>query len=145
MVTLLPSSRKWNLVGIDFCGAIMEFFSIGMLLKQTNHVIVSLIPKKKHSKSVGDFRPISCCNVFYKVITKLLASRLGKVLPTFIDDVEPAFVKGRSMVEDIHLAQDFMRGYTRKRTSPMFTLKIDLWKIYDTMSWEFLQQVLHLP
>ncbi|KAI5675233.1 hypothetical protein M9H77_06183 [Catharanthus roseus] len=117
MVTLLPSSRKWNLVGIDFCGAIVEFFSI---------VIVSLIPKKKHSKSVGDFRPISCCNVFYKVITKLLASRLGKVLLTFIDGAESAFVEGRSMVEDIHLAQDFMRGYARKRTSPKFTLKVDL-------------------
>lgn len=46
------------------------------------------------------------------------------------------------MVENIILAQVLMWGYTRKRTSPKCTLKIDLRKAYYTISWEFLQYVL---
>ncbi|KAI5652778.1 hypothetical protein M9H77_29965 [Catharanthus roseus] len=53
-----------------------------------------------------------------------------------------AFVKDRSMVENIHLAQEVIRGYTRKRTSPKCTLKVDIRKAYDTISWEFLENVL---
>lgn len=47
------------------------------------------------------------------------------------------------MVENIHLEQEIMRGYTRKRTSPKCSLKIDIRKAYDTISWEFLKKVLH--
>lgn len=77
--------KTWNLMGEDFCATILEFFEIGKLLKKTNHSIISLIPKNDHGATVGYFRLISCCNVFYKVITKLLVERLGEILPTIID------------------------------------------------------------
>lgn len=64
------------------------------------------------------------------------------MLPSIIDKSQSTFVKDRSMVENIHLAQEIFRGYTRKRTSPKCTLKIDIWKAYDTVSWDFLK-VLH--
>lgn len=115
----------------------LEFFRTGKLLKQLNHCIISLIPKSGRAALVGDFRPISCCNVVYKVITKLLADRMGSVLPLIIDKAQSAFVKGRSMVENIYLAQEIMRDYGRKRTTPKCTLKIDIRKSYDTISWGF--------
>lgn len=95
--------KAWNLVRDEFCVAVTKFFNIGHLLRKTSSII-ALIPKTEHASTVGDFRPISCCNVFYKVITKLLEARPGDILPTIIDKAKLAFVKGRSVVENIHLA-----------------------------------------
>lgn len=134
--------KAWDVVGEDFCATILEFFQTGKLLKQLNHCAITLIPKNDRAEAVGDYRPISCCNVIYKVITKLLADRLAKVLPHLIDAAQSGFVKDRLMVENIHLAQEIMRGYGRKRTAPKCTLKIDIRKAYDTISWEFLRAVL---
>ncbi|XP_022862530.1 uncharacterized protein LOC111382721 [Olea europaea var. sylvestris] len=83
-----------------------EFFATGSLLKQTNHTIIALVPKGNQSTSVEDYRPIACCNVFYKVITKILASRLKPMLDVIVDKAQTAFVEGRSMIENIHLAQE---------------------------------------
>lgn len=110
----------------DFCAAVNGFFETGRLI-QTNHSIISLIPKKEHATIMGDFRPISCCNFFYKVITKILAARLGVIVPSIMDKAQSTFVEGRSMVENINLAQEVMRDYTRKRTSPKCTLKIEVY------------------
>jgi hypothetical protein len=51
----------------------MEFFNNGSLLKQLNHALIALIPKGSHVSSVSYYRPIFCCNVMYKVISKILA------------------------------------------------------------------------
>ncbi|XP_022849889.1 uncharacterized protein LOC111371978 [Olea europaea var. sylvestris] len=103
--------EAWDIVGNDFMEAIYEFFASRSLLKQTNHTIIALIPKTNHATSVNDYRPIACCNVFYKVITKILASRLGPTLGSIIDQAQAAFIEGRSMVENIHLVQELVRKY----------------------------------
>ncbi|XP_022849628.1 uncharacterized protein LOC111371725 [Olea europaea var. sylvestris] len=123
----------------------MEFFSSGSILKQINHTVIPLVPKSGHTPHVGDFRPISCCNVTYKVIAKILASRLRPILGNIVDHAQATFVEGRSMVENIHLAQELMRQYNRKRVAPRCFLKIDLTKAYDSVSWDFLRDVLEGP
>ena len=72
-------------MGNQFCQAVKEFFSSGSLLKQINHTTVVLIPKNAHASVVTDYRPISCCNVLYKVISKILATRMVPVLGSIID------------------------------------------------------------
>jgi hypothetical protein len=72
--------KGWSVIGDDFCDAILEFFLHGKLLKEVNSTILTLIPKKKNASSMGDYRPIACCNVVYKCITKILANRLMKGL-----------------------------------------------------------------
>ena len=134
--------KSWNIIEGDFCNAVKEFFLSGRLLKQLNHSAIALIPKTAHASSVGDFRPISCCNVIYKVISKILASRLAATLDSIIDKAQSAFVKGRSMSDNINLAHEIMRGYNRKRISPRCVFKIDLKKAYDSVCWEFLSSVL---
>lgn len=62
------------------------------LSKQT---MWSLLPKSSHSPTVGDFRPIACCNVFYKVITKILANRLSLILETIINHAQAAEYDGK--------------------------------------------------
>lgn len=74
----------WGCIEHDFVETIMEFFSSGSILKQINHAVI-VLPKSTHAPSIGDYRTISYCNVIYKVITKILASRLRPILEDIMD------------------------------------------------------------
>ncbi|XP_074315221.1 uncharacterized protein LOC141651405 [Silene latifolia] len=132
----------WDIVGDAVCLAIKDFFQTGKRLKQLNHTLISLIPKCAMPQNVTQFRPISCCNVVYKCISKLLCARLAWVLPELISDSQGGFMKGRSIVENILICQDIVRLYNRKSVSSRFLMKVDLKKAYDSVSWEFLEEML---
>lgn len=87
------------------------FFESGAII---NHSIIALIPKSANTSSASDFRLISCCNVIYKVIAKLLAMRLSHALATFFSPMQNAFLGGRMMADNIHLLQELLRNYERK-------------------------------
>ena len=132
----------WSVVGDDFCSAVQDFFSHGKMLKQINHSVIALIPKSGSATSPCDFRPISCCNVIYKVISKLLAGRLAVALGRIISPLQNAFLGGRAMVDNINLVQELLRQYGRKRTSPKSLMKIDFKKAFDSIQWQFLRDLL---
>ncbi|XP_074290503.1 uncharacterized protein LOC141617216 [Silene latifolia] len=132
----------WDTVGGSLCDAVHDFFLNGQLLKQVNHTLISLVPKVALPKNVTEFRPISCCNVVYKCISKLMCNRLARVLPDIISDNQGGFIRGRSIVENILICQDLIRCYNRQSASPRFMLKVDLKKAYDSLNWEFLEQML---
>lgn len=132
----------WSTVGSLVMESIREFFERDALLKQLNNATVALIPKGKNSPTVSDFRPISCCNVIYKAITKIIATRLAPILDGLLDMAQGAFVPGRSMAENIFLVQELIRRYGRKRISPRAIIKIDLRKAFDTIDWDFLEEML---
>lgn len=94
----------WAITGGDFVIAVKSFFDKGFLPKGINSTILALIPKKVEAISMKDYKPISCCNVIYKVISKILANRLKRLLPSFISSNKSAFVKDRLLMENILLA-----------------------------------------
>lgn len=59
-----------------------------------------------------------------------------------MDLSQTAFIKDRSIVDNIHLAQELFRKYTRKNASPRCVLKVDIQKAYDTVHWGFIQEAL---
>lgn len=134
--------KAWNSVGDQVRQAVQEFFSSSKLLKQFNHAAIVLIPKSSHASSMGEFRPIACCNVIYKVIAKILASRMEPLMDSIIDKAQAAFIQGRSLAGNIQLAQELLRKYGRKRSSPRCLIKVDLCKAYDSISWSFLHRVM---
>lgn len=73
----------WDIVG-HFTQVIKYFFSSGRLTKGINSTTLALIPKFSNPNSMADFRPISCCNTFYKCIAKILSNRLKDVLPLLL-------------------------------------------------------------
>ncbi|KAL0293553.1 UNVERIFIED_CONTAM: hypothetical protein Sradi_6930300 [Sesamum radiatum] len=134
----------WTIIGEDVCQAVMEFFNHGRLLKQLNATLITLIPKVQMPMKVGDFRPISCCNVVYKIITKIMVKRMHLVLEKLIDSCQNAFVPGRSISDNILLAQELLSGYNQKKLPPRCTVKVDLQKAYDMVDWDYLLAVLRL-
>ncbi|KAK9756406.1 hypothetical protein RND81_01G095100 [Saponaria officinalis] len=134
-VQLLPGAQ-------DVILAVQAFFRSGKLLKQLNATVLTLIPKKQSPRSVRDFRPIACCNVLYKCISKVLCSRMSGVLTDIISPVQTAFIRGRNIVENIHICQDLVRLYGRRACSPRVMLKVDLQKAYDTVEWSFVKEML---
>ncbi|KAL9663301.1 hypothetical protein QQ045_028141 [Rhodiola kirilowii] len=105
--------KNWNLIGKELCAAVRHCLKFNALPKGMNSAIIALIPKSKTASEPGDYRPIACCNVVYKVISGLLAERLKKVLPDIIDKAQGAFVKDRSIVGNVCLAQQIVSGSGR--------------------------------
>lgn len=111
-----------------------EFFTSGCLLQQWNSTIISLVPKKPNATMISDFRPISCCNSVYKVISKLLAKRLKVVLPQIISNVQSTFIPGRLLAENVLLAIELVQSYDWKSITKRCILKVDLKKAFDTIN-----------
>lgn len=74
----------WEVVEKDASNVVKEFFGARSLLKELNATFIVLIPKKQGDNSLDYFRPISLCNYLYKIISKVLTSRLPKILPLLI-------------------------------------------------------------
>ncbi|KAL0294091.1 UNVERIFIED_CONTAM: LINE-1 reverse transcriptase [Sesamum radiatum] len=55
-----------------------------------------------------------------------------------------AFVPGRSISDNILLAQELLAGYNQAKLPPRCTIKVDLQKAYDSVDWDFLKEVLHI-
>lgn len=130
------------MVGAEVTDAILEFFENGKILKQINHSIIALIPKSDNARTVGEYRPISLCNVLYKAISKIIAARLSNVLPKLVDEAQAGFVHGHKMAENVMLVQEILRSYGRKKSEPKCLIKVDIKKAFDSVSWDFLGEVL---
>ena len=114
------------------CSAIQEFFKTGQLPRFYGETKIVMLPKRDHPETPSDFRPISCCNVVYKTITKLLCSRIKEVLPSLINEGQGAFVQGRQLLFNVLICQDLERGYNKKKP-PSCLLKVDLHKAFDSI------------
>ena len=134
--------QAWSIVGGDLCAAIQDFFVSGRLLKQVSHSIIALVPKSENASSPSDYRPISCSNVIYKVLSKILAGRLALALHDIVSPMQNAFLGGRHMSDNINLVQELLRQYCRKRSSPRCLLKVDFKKAFDSVQWDFLESLL---
>ncbi|KAL0453924.1 UNVERIFIED_CONTAM: hypothetical protein Slati_1370500 [Sesamum latifolium] len=113
--------------------AVMEFFINGHLLKQINAALLVLIPKVQAPSSVFYVRPISCCNVLYKAITKIIR----EVLDSLISPTQNAFVPGRKIGDNILIAQELFAGYNQQSLPKRCALKVDLRKAHNTVEWNF--------
>lgn len=135
---------NWNTVGPDIVVEIHDFFSSGVMPRSLNHTLIRLIPKNTKVKSVGDYRPIALCNVYYKIISKLLANRFKLLLPDLISENQSAFVQGRVIADNILISHEvlhFLKKSTASKRCSM-AVKTDMSKTYDHLEWDFIEEVM---
>jgi hypothetical protein len=135
--------KSWDIIRVDFIAAIRFFFSTNTLPRCVNATRVALVPKKESPATLNDFRPISCCNVIYKCISKLLVIRLKVALVDVIGPSQSAFLPGRNISDAILLTQELMHNYHHNKGPARCALKVDLKKAFDTVSLDFILAGLH--
>lgn len=131
--------KCWNIIGDEVTAAVQQFFLTSYPPREINVALLTLLPKCDNASTMKNFRPIACCTILYKVISKVLANRLKGVLNSIVGDSQSAFVKGRLILDNVMLSQELITGYTRKHVSPRCMLKVDIQKAYDSVEWVFLK------
>ncbi|KAL6208770.1 hypothetical protein ACLB2K_019715 [Fragaria x ananassa] len=126
----------WNEVKDTVIPMIKACFRDGKLIRNINHTNNALIPKSENPTKVNDFRPISLCNVSYKIITKIMIKRLRPLLTKCILKNQGAFAPGRSIHDNVLIAHEIFSDFNRRsgRNGAM-AVKLDLEKAYDLLDW----------
>lgn len=129
----------WSVVGDSLYKLTNAFFETGILPKGLNDTFLVLITKVQVPNLVTQLRPISLCNVAYKVITKAITNRIKRFLPGIIGPNQSRFVSGRQVLDNVVIYQEALNSM-RKKTSKVgqMGIKIDLEKAYDRLSWDFI-------
>ncbi|CAN1247714.1 LINE-1 retrotransposable element ORF2 protein [Linum perenne] len=129
---------SWPLIGEEVCNAVSSFFKKSYMPPYVNSIALALIPKVKNADDIKKFRPISCCNVIYKTVSKVLSNRLAEVLPDLVSMNQTAFVRGRHIGDGVLMAHELLSKYKSKGVSPRCDIQIDLMKAFDLVEWSFI-------
>ena len=114
-----------------------------MSLSQRRRVI-ALIPKEDSDLStLANWRPITLLNLDYKIVSKVIAKRMGKVLALLINPDQTGFIKGRFIGQNIRLINDILEQ-TKLQNIPGILLQLDFRKAFDTIEWEFIKRTIAL-
>lgn len=135
--------REWNTVGDTVVNQVKEFMDTGNLPTGINDTLIALVPKVPNPEKVNQFRPISLCNVNYKIITKAMTTRIKEVMRSLVGPEQSSFVPNRQITDNIVIYQEVMQSFHKKRGNKgMMAIKIDLEKAYDRLSWDFIKDTL---
>ncbi|KAL0329500.1 UNVERIFIED_CONTAM: putative mitochondrial protein [Sesamum radiatum] len=141
---LIFYQKFWHVVKSDVISCVLYFLNSRVLPMGFNETHIVLIPKCKQLQSLPQYRPISLCNVAYKIASKSIANRLKPWLDRIISPAQSAFVPGRLITDNVLLAFEtnhFLNTHSRGRKHFM-NLKLDISKAYDRVEWSFLKRVL---
>ncbi|KAJ9539578.1 hypothetical protein OSB04_026084 [Centaurea solstitialis] len=129
--------RFWSLIKGDVLKALHWFWDKEDISAGCNAAFITLIPKVKCPEDLGDFRPISLIGVFYKIVAKVLAERLKKVIDKLISPTQTAFIKKRQILDGALIANEMVEFLRKKKQSGLI-FKVDFEKAYDSVDWDCL-------
>ena len=136
--------KFWSTVGGVVTKTVLDLLNLGITPPKFNETHIVLVPKTNSPKRVTEYRPISLCNVIYKLASKTLANRLKKILPSVISDTQSAFVNGRLITDNALVAFETMHQINLKKSGAKreMTLKLDMSKAYDRIEWACLEKIM---
>ena len=136
--------QYWHIVGDDIFQLVKTSFQTGYFDPEISNTLIALIPKVEPPATYKDFRPISLCNIIYKIITKVLVHRLRPILSNIIGPYQSSFLPGRGTSDNSIVLQEIIHFMKRsKRKKGFVAFKLDLEKAFDNVNWDFLSNCLH--
>ena len=127
----------WEFVKEEVMGFLKEFHEHDKFVKSLNSTFLVLIPKKAGAEDLRDFRPISLMGGLYKLLAKVLANRLKKVVGKVVSSAQNAFIEGRQILDATLIANEAI-DFLLKRNESGVLCKLDIEKAYDHLNWNFL-------
>eukprot|EP00253_Pinus_taeda_P022996 PITA_22996 len=131
----------WHFLGQEILEVVEESRKKQKIWPGINSTFLTLIPKSNKSEDAQGFRPISLCNVIYKIIATLIAKILKPLLPNIISPEQTGFVEGRQILDGLVVTQEMIHSLNQKKQRGMM-IKLDISKAYDHLSWRYLRMVL---
>lgn len=111
------------------------------MVKSCNASFIALIPKKKGAMELRDYRSISLIGSLYKIIAKVLAERLKRVMGKLVSNQQNAFIKGRQITDASLIANEVL-DWQLKQGSAGLLCKLDVEKAFDQLNWSYLISIL---
>ena len=139
-MTTLFYQKSWDTVKEDLTRMVNQFLFEGTMAQELNDTNICLIPKTTKPNEMTKFRPISLCNVSYKIISKVLCQRLKKILSQRISETQSAFVADRQITDNIMINQEMFHALRTKPAGRVkrMSIKTNMSKAYDRMEWSFI-------
>ena len=123
----------WDFVKEEVMEMFKEFYEQSSVIKSLNTTFLVLIPKKGGVEDLRDFRPISLLGGLYKLLAKVLANRLKKVIGKVVSLDQNAFVMGRQILDASLIANEVIDCW-QKRKEKGLICKLDIEKAYDDIN-----------
>lgn len=131
----------WETVKGELMEMINDFYLENLDIARLNYGLITLIPKVQEARDVKQFRPICLLNISFKIFTKLLVERLANKAQKLTDPCQTAFIKGRYILDGVVILHEVIHELrTKKQKGVIF--KIDFEKAYDSVRWDFVEEVL---
>ena len=129
-------------MGQDICDVLNNAFEHNILSKSQRHGLITLIYKDRGRRDdLTNWRPISLLNVDYKIMSKILANRVKRILHQIIHVDQTCSVSGRSISDNAHLLKNIQSFVDQKQLGAVF-VSLDQQKAFDRVSWEYMHRVL---
>ncbi|KAL6124822.1 hypothetical protein ACLB2K_077331 [Fragaria x ananassa] len=132
----------WPIVDSDVVMVVRSFFENGYIMPHFNSNVITLIPKLQESERVYDYKPIALANFSFKIITKILANRLGRVVAKIVSPNQSAFIVGHTILDPITQTSKCVNLLNNSCKYGNVEIKFDISKAFDTLDWCFLLRVL---
>jgi hypothetical protein len=135
--------KHWELLKDEITQAVLGFLNGGEMPESINKTILVLIPKVPNPQELTQFRPISLCNVLYKICSKTMANRLRCVLDDIVSLEQSAFVPGRLITDNVLVAYECIHYLRNKKgKTGACAIKLDMAKAYDRVEWRYLHDIM---
>uniref|UniRef100_A0A803QD75 Reverse transcriptase domain-containing protein n=1 Tax=Cannabis sativa TaxID=3483 RepID=A0A803QD75_CANSA len=136
--------KNLHLLGPEIISAALSFLNGDVDLSAINQTLIVLIPKRPNPEQITEYRPISLCSTFYKIISRVLVNRLKPILSRIISPTQSAFLSDRLISDNIIIGQEVMHSLSHRKTGRLgwMALKLDMAKAFDRVEWVFIRKVM---